>query len=80
MGTSINCLGGANFQYPRTNSVGYIKQIHHCVLKACALKREFLEVALIRFQCRVPSGRICLPQIITALRTVLFISHPFRGD
>ena len=40
MGTSINCPGGANFQYPRTNSVGYIKQIHHSVLKARALKNE----------------------------------------
>ena len=39
-GTSINCPRGANFQYPRTNSVGYIKQIHHSVLKARALKNE----------------------------------------
>ena len=30
--------GGANFQYRRTNSVGYIKQIHHSVLEARALK------------------------------------------
>ena len=42
-GTSINCPGGANFQYPRTNSVGYIKQIHHSVLKARALKNELIE-------------------------------------
>ena len=42
-GTSINCPRGANFQYPRTNSVGYIKQIHHSVLKARALKNELIE-------------------------------------
>ena len=42
-GTSINCPEGASFQYPRTNSVGYIKQIHHSVLKARALKNELIE-------------------------------------
>ena len=33
-------------------------------------------VLFICFRVASLSGRICLPQIITALRTVLFISHP----
>ena len=45
-GTSINCLGEANSQYPRTYSVGNIKRIHICVLKARALKNALIEPTL----------------------------------
>ena len=37
---------------------------------------HFRWVLFICFRVASLSGRICLPQIITALRTVLFISHP----
>ena len=55
-GTSINCPEGANFQYPRTNSVGYIKQIHHSVLKARALKNELIESTLIEHTYKLLKG------------------------
>ena len=45
-GTSINCLGEANSQYPLTYSVGCIKQIHLSVSKARALKNVLIESLL----------------------------------
>ncbi len=42
----------------------------------CDSVNYFRRVLFICFRVASLSGRICLPQIITALRTVLFISHP----
>ncbi len=42
----------------------------------CDSVNHFRWVLFICFRVASLSGRICLPQIITALRTVLFISHP----
>ena len=42
----------------------------------CDNVNHFRWVLFICFRVASLSGRICLPQIITALRTVLFISHP----
>lgn len=42
----------------------------------CDSVNHFRRVLFICFRVASLSGRICLPQIITALRTVLFISHP----